>query len=222
MTTPDDTSTPSMKPLGQLVTTSTESAFHASDNCHPRTAEARARLMLKACPAPNRETDVGLITASIIKKFCAYSEATVLQVSDPVGGFPAKARFFPTLADIHDALEAIEAPKRVKQAAEQRIRETQQMLNGSQAEVSQEARDRAFEAWKAQKKEMQNEKSPEILKAEADRRLRDGWRDKRWDTTVNPVKVSDRLRANLDAKAKPDYVSLEVGQAQQGQIDDAE
>lgn len=184
----------------------------------PVTANSLINRFIRACPAPGRDVDVEIFKAQIAAALVMVPPEVAETVMDPVKGLAVRVEFFPTPSTVRDALEKEMQPIYRARDRRRRAEEFKQAAVGT--DVSQEARDRAFEAWKIQKKEMEGKKSPEVVKAEANAFLREGWRDQRWNTNVNPVKISDELRRNLEAKAKPDYVSLEIGQAQQGKRDD--
>jgi hypothetical protein len=183
------------------------------------TAAKLANLFIRACPSPGREVDIEVFGRQVTAMLCEIPEAVARAVMDPVKGLAIKCEFFPKPKEVADAIAEAMGPHRRMAERIRRAEEFKRVV-GAEAEVSQEARDRAFEHWQAQKEAMSGKEPPEVTKAKAETLLREGWRDKRWDTNVHPVKVSDELRRNLAAKAKPDYVPLETGQSLQGKRDD--
>jgi hypothetical protein len=152
--------------------------------------------MLRAFPAPGREFDIGVVASAVTTMFCGYPEETVRAVSDPVGGLPSTSRFFPTIADVKAALEAVETPKRVKLAAENRIRDTQRLISAPKAEATPEERERAVARWEAQREEMRGreKKSAEQVEAEAKAELR-----RLWHARNAPVNIGPALSRTLAA-----------------------
>lgn len=67
-------------------------------------------------------TDPEVFMTGVVQLLAAYPRAAVEAILSPLSGLPTKHKFLPSIAEIHEALEAQVAPLRRQQEREHRLR----------------------------------------------------------------------------------------------------
>lgn len=138
-----------LKPIGQSLRELTGSSQSSAVSTHrltdPETAVERAKL-LAGCYRKDDAADPEVYAGAIAAVLAEYPPDIVQQVTDPRSGLPSRLQWLPSVKEVRDECESIDARRR--RLAEMAAREEQQLRERREFEASQ-ARKPSYEQLKA-------------------------------------------------------------------------